>query len=91
MTEYCTSAAAATDAATNTTEGYITNNEEAISSNEDDLEEDSTDEASDDKKWDGGCTLPLGKGHPEQGLVAEWLSDALSSRRPGFKTSAWQT
>jgi hypothetical protein len=23
--------------------------------------------------------------------VAEWLSDALSSRCPGFKTSAWRT
>jgi hypothetical protein len=23
--------------------------------------------------------------------VAEWLSDALSSRRPGFETSAWWT
>jgi hypothetical protein len=23
--------------------------------------------------------------------VAEWLSDVLSSRSPGFKTSAWRT
>jgi hypothetical protein len=36
------------------------------------------------------CYFLLSQGYGRS-HVAEWFSDALSSRRPGFETSTWQT